>query len=248
MPNWVQNNVTISGRSEDIKKLLEQCKTDRSDFDFNGLIPRPEVLDLVSGSCSVEFATYYLRSLPYEEMTEILKTLSETPCFYGSYLKKLFEPSLEINGKLVDHLESCLKDYDEFENVRDKTIFEVGKRYVDNVLEYGTDDWYDWDCEHWGTKWNACEASVSYHGTEEAHIDFQTAWSAPIPIYEAILEQYPDLDVYVEYADEDLGNNCGAWFNGDFEDPADAFEFACDIWGYDPEEIKREWYGEDENE
>jgi hypothetical protein len=53
-------------------------------------------------------------------------------------------------------------------------------------------------------------------------------------------ERYPDLTFEVTFADEDLGSNCGMY---QFKD-GDEIEFmsygiegACDIWGYDIEEI-----------
>lgn len=108
---------------------------------------------------------------------------------------------------------------------------------------YGDDNWYDWSYKHWGTKWNAADAAVMYHGGETAFVDFETAWCAPIPIYEAIRKKFPDLDVQARYADEDIGSNCGTWHNGELEkieEPQRAFEFACDVWGYDPDELREE--------
>lgn len=104
-------------------------------------------------------------------------------------------------------------------------------------------NWYDWSVNHWGTKWNACEASItSFVDGELAYaiISFDTAWSAPIPIFEAVKEQYPDFYISVRYADEDIGNNCGVWEDGILVGPPNPIEFACDLWGLDPEEIYAE--------
>ena len=99
-------------------------------------------------------------------------------------------------------------------------------------------NWYDWNCHFWGTKWNACEANV-VADNEVAYVQFETAWDAPIPIYEAMHEQYPELDVYVKFADEDIGYNAGIWHNGKLqyiEDDA----FSCDVWGMDYADYKSE--------
>ena len=49
-------------------------------------------------------------------------------------------------------------------------------------------NWYEWNCQHWGTKWNANSTtqwidddSVPIHG-----ISFLTAWSPPTPILERL--------------------------------------------------------------
>ncbi|RKN86774.1 hypothetical protein [Paenibacillus ginsengarvi] len=64
--------------------------------------------------------------------------------------------------------------------------------------------WYNWSLEHWGTKWNAYEISVN-----ENVIRFDTAWSAPFPIFESLHEKFSDFTFDIKYADEDMGYNFG---------------------------------------
>ena len=86
----------------------------------------------------------------------------------------------------------------------------------------------------------------------QVEIIFETAWNTPAPLIEAMSKKYPDLTFDVEYADEDLGNNCGTYsYNaGELIDEellyyGDAsFEFACSLWGYDPDEA-RSWRDDD---
>ena len=56
------------------------------------------------------------------------------------------------------------------------------------------DRWYNWNCENWGTKWNAgnAEVYVCEYG-DHVQFKFQTAWAAPVEILLALREQYPDL-------------------------------------------------------
>ena len=71
--------------------------------------------------------------------------------------------------------------------------------------KYGADNWYDWRCANWGTKWGAYEISKG----EGNSIVFQTAWSTPIPVIEKLSEMFPEVAITLEYADEDFGHNCG---------------------------------------
>lgn len=60
----------------------------------------------------------------------------------------------------------------------------------------------------WGTKWNACDSAVSEDQTEAS---FDTAWSCPKPVLQAVSQRFPNTEIHVTYADEDLGSNCGTY-------------------------------------
>ena len=116
------------------------------------------------------------------------------------------------------------------------------QRYADNVAKYGCPTWYEWHCDNWGTKWDAYEISEIERGDHSIRIDFWTAWSTPEEVIKTLAEQHPDLTIAVDYADEDLGNNCGSYgfIEGVAWENVGDFNFACDIWGYDPEEMREE--------
>lgn len=63
---------------------------------------------------------------------------------------------------------------------------------------------YEWCCANWGTKWNAYDIVSDYDV-----IFCCTAWSTPHPIWAALSKRIPDIQLVIEYADEDRGNNCG---------------------------------------
>ena len=121
---------------------------------------------------------------------------------------------------------------------------DFGEIYLQNVERYGASTWYDWHCEHWGTKWNACDPWWSDDNTE---IVFDTAWSMPEPIFAELSRRYPGIKIHLDFADEDLGNNCGTWDLPDEDSPTykEDLQFACDVWNYDYEEIIREREEED---
>lgn len=114
-----------------------------------------------------------------------------------------------------------------------------------------TDCWYDWNVNNWGTKWNAYEADRQ----EDTLIRFDTAWSHPTPIMEALSEKFPDVDLHVKYADEDTGYNLGEYWmtNGTITQEVDlvdgtpeALDFASWIkYGRSYAEIKAEWDAEE---
>lgn len=58
----------------------------------------------------------------------------------------------------------------------------------------------------WGTKWNACDSIVYI---EEGKTSFETAWSCPDNILIELSKRFPEDFIYVVFADEDIGSNCG---------------------------------------
>jgi len=56
------------------------------------------------------------------------------------------------------------------------------------------DRWYDWRCNNWGTKWGACEVEVVQNDEDFLEITFNTAWSPPEPICEALRSKYECKD------------------------------------------------------
>lgn len=108
----------------------------------------------------------------------------------------------------------------------------------------------DWARGNWGTKWNAY--SVEDHGDV---LEFETAWSHPFPVIEALSREFPDETLLVDYADEDLGSNLGQYEMrngeitenrkfGSYNDP-ETLDFAARIkYGKSYDELQKEW-GED---
>ena len=54
------------------------------------------------------------------------------------------------------------------------------------MMEYGADNWYDFSCLHWGTKWNAYEIEVIQNEEHTLFVSFLTAWDSPRGIAERI--------------------------------------------------------------
>jgi hypothetical protein len=104
--------------------------------------------------------------------------------------------------------------------------------------DFGYDNWYDWQINNWGTKWNA----YSIRKISENIIEFDTAWSTPVDAMERLSEKFPDVEFQIEYADEDFGHNVGRYnlLNGEDVDSyipegnsEEALMMALDISGND---------------
>ena len=71
-------------------------------------------------------------------------------------------------------------------------------------------DWWNWRNDNWGTKWNLVpnhDGDLTAYltvedGEDYISLEFDTAWSPPEGIYEAIVEKYPDLSVNWFYRED----------------------------------------------
>lgn len=98
---------------------------------------------------------------------------------------------------------------------------------------YGENNWYDWSINNWGTKWNSNYSSVD---AENRTFTFETAWSAPVKVINRLSREFPDVKIVHEYADEDIGCNCGTivYKGGEILSKIDGDDdFACRMWGFD---------------
>ena len=122
-----------------------------------------------------------------------------------------------------------------------KEYIRLAEIALDNIKKYGHKNWYDWNLANWDTKWDAYEPYVNAM-TDEIFLSFMTAWSTPEPIFKKLAEQYPGLMIDIDYADEDLGHNCGnySYVDGKWGYVIGDYEFACQMWDVDPEEYMEE--------
>lgn len=92
-------------------------------------------------------------------------------------------------------------------NDDEKEIWNIGVIAVDNLHKYGAPTWREWTYKNWDTKWNAYDFDEM--SEENNTIYFQAAWYALVPAILNLSQKYPNIEMSMKYADEDLGHNCG---------------------------------------
>ncbi|WP_217924807.1 hypothetical protein [Miltoncostaea oceani] len=92
---------------------------------------------------------------------------------------------------------------------------------------------YGWRVQNWGTKWEVRDAIVE-DGPVPGHlvILFDTAWSPALPIAVALIEQWPDLEIQMLWAEQSA--DAGGRIRG----------FAGDVTSEEevPDGREREWF------
>ena len=274
MPNYVTDIVSFIGPnalSESVEGLLQKFHLEDEDvfrdvgiysLDFNKIVPMPESLDIVSGSYTnygYQAVKKYFESLtPDEKEKEYFYIKKNIPTYLNIIRKATSEQGVIKNDseEVENFVTNAPKKHKEIiEKVSNKISYVLGLIAYYNIQEYGSADWYDWRCKHWGTKWNACcsvlgresVCAVDFLDSKETvltTVSFETAWSAPFEVLDALSKMHPELKILLEYADEDLGSNCGVvlYKNGEAIDGflpetyKEGIELALAIKGYSPKD------------
>ncbi len=73
------------------------------------------------------------------------------------------------------------------------------------LRDIGYSDWYEWSLANWGTKWNAFRPSFHELPEEDGAVEvtFDTAWTAPFPIFKKLATLFPKLTFVFQWTDED---------------------------------------------
>ena len=246
MPNWVTNKVKFKSRGKEIIDKISSTDNDEEYVDFNKIIPRPKTLNITSGGNDRYAMQYALLKMSVSKFKKTIKRLEEIPTsFYGNYFAKIYNHKRYTLAELEEvakEFKKKIKDKDpldevDYKELGVKNLKDLGNVYINNILQYGADSWYDWCCENWGTKWNATNTYI----VDDTEIEFSTAWSCPVNIFKELSRQFSGVEIVVEFADEDIGTNCGkiTFLNGEIEEYIDMdgdTDFALEVCGYDKEE------------
>jgi hypothetical protein len=156
MPNWTHNFMRVEGDEKDIRAFLDAIKWQDELFDFNRIIPMPELL------------------------------------------KNTGSGFMKIDGEKVNSWYIEQRNPGGNDKVRRFT-----REEKEELARIGAENWYDWSIENWGTKWNPCHLDISgaaINGSLE--VTFDTAWSAPVPIFRKIVVMFPKLSFAFQWCDE----------------------------------------------
>jgi hypothetical protein len=158
-------------------------------------------------------------------------------------LENTQSPLRIISQKEYNEQERRIRENDLTDNEKNWGLSRgLTQKLADEYREkFGHADWYGWQIENWGTKWNAYDQC----SIDENVIEFQTAWSTPHSLLVNLSIMFPEVTFEVRFADEDFGYNVGEFtlFGGEEIDcnipdggSDEAFEMAMDIQYGTPED------------
>lgn len=213
MPNHVQHRVKILGAEKDVQGLKElmihpePLEGDAFEvlFDFERILPMPASLDITSGSMGEAGYDAF-----FSEDAGRLNRLLSFSCY------KHMSTREELQAYLKEHEPGCE---------------ELGRQYADNLEKYGCFAWHEWRVRYWGTKWNAYSCELIEHSSGLLDLRFQTAWSIPFPVFDALVERFPDLTFKIDSIDEGWNFFCSTIISPDDYATTDV-TLTPDFWSY----------------
>lgn len=120
---------------------------------------------------------------------------------------------------------------------------ELAVKQQENVKKYGAKDWFDWQINNWGTKWDIAESDdggVTARIVDQSKdgktvkLGFDSAWSPPLAFYAALDE----FDFHVEaYYYESGCSFCGYWSSDGDDDSYDIIPNAAWVRNHIPQAI-----------
>lgn len=214
MPNWCQNVLTVTGTlSELIRFKYDLIKGTGVEgdlaeaFSFATFVPVPA--DVLTGPCGG--GTFVRTPEGWQDVPSFVKGSKYEEEFLeleGEDARAL----LRQNGHEVERLS--------FGTAADGTIVNLN----DPEELRGRLTWYKWNCQHWGSKWDACDTRIMVDEADRLTLEFDTAWSPPVPVVETMLEQYPELDFELSYVEEGMGFAGGISRDGEWSEDIDDLE------------------------
>lgn len=189
MPNWCANQIDIKGDETSIKKLIELVKGENGDFDFAKVVPTPD-------------SKFYAISEGQNDFQCGCKQVwHETEPEQGEW---------RVEGIAVQKVQSTNG------TIEDNSKMPFGGSPVcpiHNVKQNSShpDWWYNWNVEHWGSKWNCAEVwhdrtdQVNKATDGQTSYNFDTAWSPAEPVVAALAEQFPTLSITHRYCEGGMG-------------------------------------------
>lgn len=183
MPNWVYNNVSVSGKKDDLIAFAEKARKQHE----TQWLSEEWVFDEAQGK-NVR--------IPEEERKVKIELSEPQPLSFWNFV-------CPTDEELPYYFGHKVKPEDETDPNA------TAEERMAKALSFSGSGWYDWNVRNWGTKWDANDEegdpdlenlkdhdSISYR--------FSTAWGIPEPIFRAMVEQHPELD-FDFYSEEEQG-------------------------------------------
>lgn len=237
MPNWCSNSLRISGDKEELARFKEMCKGT-----FEVVINKENIEERIKNFLKADHyeddLEDYLRIKQMsndEILSKELKLFKDEEGNWGNKapefcLSALFPCPKEIKDNTSPTRIITKRQYEAQQKRIAKGKVEVFTRGITKEMskdfkdKFGADNWYDWQTNNWGTKWDA-DAENEGYSEKELLYNFDTAWSPPTDWLEKVCEMFPKLEFTLNYEEGGMGFKGEAYaFEGNFSNNSEDWD------------------------
>lgn len=207
MPNHVTHRIWVTGPTaalalfkstfivSKVERLNDGSEEPYTLFDFEVVAPMPDLIRHSESSAAVDDGL-------------VLLGRSDISDDFG-----LNQPG---QGRVERYLayrwvkEAGVTDLEGLKNLllaRSPDCLEKAQRAIEAYDAHGHTSWYGWSLANWGTKWNSYGFEMLHDGHEGLEFRFDTAWSPPEPISEALASRPETKDLTITILAFDEGWN-----------------------------------------
>lgn len=187
MPNWSYNNLTISGSSDKMKEFYDLA-----------------IKENLNKELSFRFSNVFPMPI------KIKNTISPSKSAEGK--KWMNEDKVSIRDSKLSEVLGV--DSELILIPCENNTYEKCKSLKE---EFGSDNWYDWNINNYGTKWDI-EVLKSDSVVEDEFFQcfFDTAWSPPSSFLYNLQNKFQELDIKLTYNIEG-SDDCGIFYSDVYE-------------------------------
>lgn len=123
----------------------------------------------------------------------------------ASYTRKNSEEEVIYSNPVISFLNIVRPPEDKMDEYEGVHGYKDGEKQGDSEF-----NWYNFNNREWGTKWDVAvsdgekhsDTQLNHEEENKLHYYFQTAWSPPLPVIEALSLQHPELEITLRYEEE----------------------------------------------
>ena len=165
MPNYYYN--TVKAPKDVLEDLYEDGRVT-----FEKLLPIPKNLKITEGEIVKKAVACAMSKKSSDDFFKIVKAFKDKKESYYENYWNMFKEECSSLEKIKEYEKELFFPDEDVKKLRIKNLEELGNMYINNFLEYGCLNWYDWCIENWDTKWDA----VDFEGSpEQEKLTFLTA-------------------------------------------------------------------------
>ena len=173
MPNHVDTILKVEGPDEEIQKFMDTCIVTINQTDWEGNDKKDDEGNILTQEV-FDFGTI----IPFPKELENTRS--------PAYTERDYRKAVERNAPRSE-LDEIMVSIGASKKCKEET---------------GYDNWYDFKCAEWGTKWGAYDYVETDRAKGLLVFRYNTAWSPGVPVISKLGEMFPELHFVNNYLDE----------------------------------------------